>query len=319
MNIAPPYVSVLLPVLNGETYLAAAIESVLAQTLTDFELLIVDDGSTDGTAEIINNYRSDARLRSHRFSSNRGLVASLNFGLAQCRGELVARLDADDVCKPMRLALQASAFARDSTLSLHATAYDRVDADGTLLRVGRPPITHAELVGAQLSGNRLCHSTIMFRRDAVIELGGYDGDWFPVEDYDLWLRLCVKGHYASSATSSVTYLDNPSGISNTHESAQAQLHRMRSLGEISRLSGRRLTQVSTGRQLVRAVAAGRRRQRHLLKSRGVDSNGLGHSTYGATMRLLSDRSRWKRHAIVFSTAPLLPGLALIDRYRGHRD
>src|SRR5258705_775698 len=102
-----PQVSVLLPVWNGERHLAAAIESVLGQSFTDFELLIVDDGSTDGSAALIRRY-GDERIRLFENEKNLGVTRSLNLGLAQARGRYVARMDADDLSAPERLARQVA-------------------------------------------------------------------------------------------------------------------------------------------------------------------------------------------------------------------
>jgi len=319
MGAPTPQVSVLLPVFNGDRFLAAAIESVLSQKFADLELVIIDDGSTDGTADVIDSYRGDARVRSFPLPKNVGLVASLNFGLKQCRGPLIARLDADDTCQPTRLERQVAAFSRDDKLVLHATAYDRVDPDGKLLRVGQPPLTHASLVGAMLSGNRLSHSTIMFRRSAVRLAGGYRSEWFPVEDYDLWLRLCEAGRFEASASSEVTYLENPAGISGTTATIQSQRHTERAFAEISRLSGRPVTDASTARAITRSVAVGHRTQRRRLHSRGISVTGLSFATYVTTVALLSPRPLWKCRAIIMTTAPALTTSALVDRHRARRD
>ena len=105
-----------------------------------------------------------------------------------------------------------------------------------------------------LAGNRLSHSTIMFRRSAVQSIGGYRSEWFPVEDYDLWLRLCSAGRFAASEDSEVTCIVNPDGISGTLEATQMTLHVDRSYAEIARLAGRPVSATSNGRTLARAPA-----------------------------------------------------------------
>jgi len=319
MNAATPQVSVLLPVFNGEQFLAMAIESVLAQTFADFELVIIDDGSTDGTAAVIDRYRTDPRLQPHRLPVNQGLVAGLNFGLTQCRGDLVARLDADDTCKPTRLAIQVAAFTQDTSLVLHATAYDGYSNSGELVHSGCPPLTHASLVGAMVTGNRLRHSTVMFRRDVASRIGAYKSEWFPVEDYDLWLRLCVAGRFTGSSRSEVRCISNPGGISNSQATVQAHLHRERYFAEISRLAGRPVNSSSSELTTARTLAIGRRHQSRLLKARGISADGLSAATYAAALRLLSHRNRLSRRVIVFTAAPLLPALAFWDRHRPQRD
>jgi glycosyltransferase involved in cell wall biosynthesis len=148
-----PEVSVLLPVYNGGPFIGHALDSVLAQTFSDFEVIVIDDGSTDETADELRKRANDPRIRITRHGQNQGLVASLNDGLAMCSGALVARLDADDSCLPDRLGAQVAAFRDDTKLVLCATDYERVTPDGVVSHRGQPPPTHAALAVALLTGN----------------------------------------------------------------------------------------------------------------------------------------------------------------------
>ncbi len=300
---SPPTVSVLMPVYNGGRQLEPAVRSVLDQTFGDFELIVVDDGSDDGSGEVIARLAAtDVRVHVLTHRRNAGLVASLNDGLELSRGELVARLDADDLALPTRLERQVALFQHDEGLVLSATAYRRVDFNGTLGRVGQPPATHAEFVGLMLIGNRLCHSTVMFRRGAVMSLGGYRPDWFPVEDYDLWLRLAKTGRYQAVSSVEVVYLDNPHGISSTRQAEQAAKLRARSTSEISDWGGN-VHEDSPTVDRVTALAQTYLSLSRDLARRGIDASGLARSIRSAMFHELRGMSTLRRHATVLARAP----------------
>ena len=188
-----PAISVLLPVFNAERYLRAALESVLAQTFTDLECVIVDDGSTDTSPTILAQHAAhDDRIRIIR-QENMGIVAALNRGLAECSAPLVARMDADDICLPQRLATQLDYLDRHPEVVAVGTAFQLISAAGVPGPVVQHP-TSAEAIRRGLqSGNRLGHPTVLMRRDAVIAAGGYREALRHAEDYDLWTRL-AEGH-----------------------------------------------------------------------------------------------------------------------------
>lgn len=186
---ARPLVTVLLPVFNGETYLAAAIESVLGQTYANFELLVMDDGSTDGSGQVIARYR-DPRLVAVRNERNLGLVATLNKGIALARGELIARIDADDVADSRRFELQVDRFERDPGLVALGTGIRYIDAAGRVVAV---PPRQAQgryfLRWRVLRGTCLYHPTLMLHRARAGADAYYSGDFVHAEDYELLLRL----------------------------------------------------------------------------------------------------------------------------------
>jgi Glycosyl transferase family 2 len=182
-------VTVLLPVFDGGLYLGQAIESVLAQTLSDFELLVIDDGSQDESLAVARSYR-DPRLRVLENGRNRGLTATLNRGLREAKAPLVARLDADDVCVPERLERQVDAMARRPELALLGSQAAVIDAAGRrvalLARGCEPETIRWEL----LFNNAFVHSSVVFRRDLVLgAFGGYDERIRYCQDFDLWSRL----------------------------------------------------------------------------------------------------------------------------------
>lgn len=190
-----PAMSVLMPVYNAGRFLQPAIDSVLSQSFGDFELLLIDDGSTDGSREVVSS-QADPRVRPF-LREHSGLVPVLNFGLRQARGELVARMDSDDLCLPQRLELQhAWMQAHDETVALGAAA-QLIDGDGKPFGSKvLPGVEHEQIVYRLLEhdgGSGLLHPTVMLRRDRVLAIGGYR-DAFPVcEDWDLWVRLSRVG------------------------------------------------------------------------------------------------------------------------------
>lgn len=196
-----PRVTVLVPVYNAAAHLGSAIESVLTQTFDDFELLMVDDGSTDDSIAIARSY-PDERIRILENERNLGQVPSMNRGLQEASGEYVARLDADDACLPARLARQVEVLDRDPRVGLVATWMDGHDESGAVRWQIRETIPdYATFVFRILIGNMgIAHPTVMYRRDAVVALGGYDEAVALSEDQDLWRRMALARHDARIVT-----------------------------------------------------------------------------------------------------------------------
>lgn len=184
---AAPKVTVLMPVHNGERYLAAAIESILAQTFADFELLIIDDGSTDRSHEIARAY-ADPRIRLVRNTQNLRLIATLNRGLEEARGEYVARMDADDISLPGRLEAQAKFLDRYAGVGVLGAAVQTIDADGKPNGVARFPLSHNLIRWTLCFQSPIAHPAAMMRKALVRRLGGYRSHALHCEDYDLWWR-----------------------------------------------------------------------------------------------------------------------------------
>lgn len=187
-----PTISVTMSVYNGDRFLAEAIESVLSQSFADFEFLILDDGSSDGTRAIIERYASrDSRIRPI-IRENRGLIASLNQLIEEARGKLVARMDADDICKPERFARQIAFLAANPDCGVVGSWTEDIDEFGERYRLeGRDhPLNHEDFLRAiEWGAPLLCHPAVIFRRDIVRAVGGYHAAFRHCEDMDLWLRL----------------------------------------------------------------------------------------------------------------------------------
>jgi glycosyltransferase involved in cell wall biosynthesis len=187
-----PQVSVVIPVYNGAQYILRAIASVQAQTVRDLEIVVVDDGSHDATADLVTAV-DDPRVRLIR-QANAGPSAARNTGIAAATGEWVAFLDADDRWQPEKLEAQLAAAAREPRAGLVYSATRTVDAAGTVL--AHMPITYTgQPLGELLMGNRLTGSasSAMVRRAILAALGGFRVDLRSAEDWDMWLRI-VAAH-----------------------------------------------------------------------------------------------------------------------------
>lgn len=222
MSAASP-VTVLMPVRNGMPYLRDAISSVLEQTHTDFELLVVDDGSTDGTAEYLAGIRDD-RLRVVPTRKS-GLVNALNYGLEQAQHELVARMDADDVSAPERLSIQTAVMEGDRDLVAVGCCYRIVDEAGAVIVEQHVPSIPSYAERQLYFRDAFAHASMMFRRSAVVGIGGYR-EIGPCEDYDLWLRLLGLGRVIGACGPPLfTYRVVSSGVSQTKAAQQDECRR----------------------------------------------------------------------------------------------
>ena len=213
-----PEISVVLPTYNGQQYLGVAIESILNQSFTDLELLIIDDGSSDGSLAIASMY-SDPRVRILRNAVNLGLPQALNVGISQTHAELIARHDQDDIAEPQRLARQFDFLSHHSHVGLLGT-WARVitggqDGLGANSREHRHPERDSELRWRLLWNSPFVHSTIMMRREAFLRAGGYTSsqDRSIPEDYDLWVRMSRVCSMANIPEFLQTYRETPSGMS----------------------------------------------------------------------------------------------------------
>lgn len=190
-------ITVLIPVYNAERYLEETLKSVSAQTLDGFEILAIDDGSTDRSAEILADYGAgEPRLRVIR-QRNAGISAALNAGIAAARGGLIARMDADDLMMPTRLERQRGFLEKHRELGFCASYMDMIDSRGRVFGDYRPgPRSHTDLA-RQMSKEQpitYTHPTVMFRTALAKRLGGYDPKYEPCEDMELFGRMILAGH-----------------------------------------------------------------------------------------------------------------------------
>jgi len=202
--VTTPAVAVLMSVHNGAPWVREAIASVLTQTERDLELIVVDDGSTDDTPAVVTGIAAgDRRMRVVR-QAHAGLTRALNRALALATAPLVARLDADDIARPERVALQRAFLDAHADVGLLGTACREVDASGRELRVISPPTDDAAIRRALIRRNPFVHSSVMFRRALAAAAGGYDESLAVAQDYDFWMRLSRATRLANLAEPLVT-------------------------------------------------------------------------------------------------------------------
>jgi glycosyltransferase involved in cell wall biosynthesis len=186
-----PLVSVVIAAFNAAQHLGEALESVFAQTFRDFELVVVDDGSTDGTPDVLARFRSDPRLVVLSHSTNGGVAVALTTGCRQAQGRYIARLDADDVAHPDRLARQVAYLEERREVALLGSAAIFTDAAGREFARYTYPATHKAIRERLETGSAFVHSAVTMRQDAFESVGGYrlspSG-----QDYDLWLRMVER-------------------------------------------------------------------------------------------------------------------------------
>ena len=234
-----PRISVALSVHNDELFLPAAIESILGQSFGDFEFLIVNDGSSDRSGAIIDDYaRRDSRVRPIH-QENRGLIASLNRLIDEARAPLIARMDGDDISLPDRFSRQVEYFDLHPDHGVLGTSTHDIDEAGTLrLQTDGRPLDHAGIVAALQHGSPICHPSVMMRRDAVRAVGGYRPAYRHCEDYDLWLRLSPHTRLGNLPERLIHYRRSDSQVSERHLVEQHKGAVAALLSQRERLAGR---------------------------------------------------------------------------------
>ena len=208
-----PRVSVVLPVHNAETTIDEALRSVFEQSFKDFECIVVDDGSTDGTAARLDAW-SDSRLRVVH-NPHRGLVSALRHGVVEARAPYIARLDADDTWEsPDKLAQQVEYLDRHPDCVVVGTWFTLVRPDGSTLSV-QPPTEDRELRRNFLRHATLAHPTVVFRKSVYEAVGGYRERFDLAEDFDLWFRMGRKGRLHVLPVVGLRYATGQGGRSDT--------------------------------------------------------------------------------------------------------
>lgn len=210
-----PAITVLLPVYNGAADVEKAVASVLSQTFTDFELLIIDDGSKDNSADLVARFE-DPRIRLIR-QTNCGLAATLNRGCDMAEGEFIARQDQDDLSHPARLEKQLEYMRSNPDCALLGTWAEIQAGDEPTGRSHTHATEHGLLCFDLLFNNPFVHSSAMLRRAAVLEIGGYstDPDRQPPEDYELWSRIARRYRVANLPEKLLIYREVAQSMSRT--------------------------------------------------------------------------------------------------------
>ncbi|HET7897217.1 MAG TPA: glycosyltransferase, partial [Flavisolibacter sp.] len=184
-----PVVTVLLPTYNCEHYVRDSLQSILDQTFTDFELLVIDDASTDRTVEVIRELK-DPRIQLIQKQKNSGYTDSLNQGIALARGRYIARMDADDISLPTRFEKQVNFLASHNDVAVCGTWYMEIPNN----HIAKLPTEHEDIKVAMLENNQLCHPSVMFKKDFFLAHHlSYKREFESAEDYELWTRLIAFG------------------------------------------------------------------------------------------------------------------------------
>lgn len=216
--MSQPIVSVILPVYNGQAHIHEALQSLLSQTLREIEILVIDDGSTDDTLEAVASV-PDPRIQVFR-QPNEGLVAKLNFGLVQARGKYIARMDADDISLPTRLASQVAYLDAHPEIGVCGTASVSFTASGKTWTT-KQPINPEVAWATLLLRVPLSHPTVMFRGSLMREGGWkYRPEASHAEDYDLWARFGEVTKIGNLTAPLLRYRIHPEQVSAQHNALQ---------------------------------------------------------------------------------------------------
>lgn len=181
--------SVIMSVYNGKKYLKQSIESVLSQSFTNFEFIIVNDASTDNSLAIIKEYE-DPRIRLINNETNMGLTKSLNIALKYAKGLYIARQDADDISLPERFSKQMNYLEKNPKIALLGTSAYDINKDGNIIseKIVLKSPTFRDLIAAP----RFVHGSVIYKKNIVLQLGGYDENFKTAQDFELWLRIADK-------------------------------------------------------------------------------------------------------------------------------
>lgn len=184
-----PIISVVMSVYNSEKYLSESIESILSQTFSDFEFIIIDDGSTDKSNSILNKFaRSDARINIITNLENIGLANSLNKGLHIAKGDYVARMDSDDISYPKRFEIQIEFMKNNKAYGVVGGNIDIIDEKSNYVKTLSFPKTHNQILWYLCFQNPIAHPTTMIKSNLLRKVNGYK-NYISSQDYDLWQRL----------------------------------------------------------------------------------------------------------------------------------
>lgn len=222
LSLHSPEVTVLMSVYNGETHLKEAVESILNQTFRDFEFIIINDGSMDGTAAILAPYESiDRRIHIYH-QENRGLIASLNRGCQLSKGKYIARMDADDISLPDRIAKQVGYMETHQDVGVIGTWVDVIDDKCRIVGSWHMPTASGVIGWSLFFANPLAHSSVIIRRNVVERLGFYRSDALHAEDYDLWARASLITRIVNMPEVLLQYRLSHQSVSSRYSKTQEQ-------------------------------------------------------------------------------------------------
>lgn len=217
----PPHVTIVTAVYNGEAYLHEAVQSIIGQTFGDFEYLIVDDASTDGTKGILELHeKNDSRVRVITNTKNMGRALSRNRGLQEARGEYIAILDADDIALERRVEREVEYLHTHPEVGVVGTWFDVIDDNGEFVITRRLPVEPQEVAARDLEIPPFCHPSVMFRKECIQKVGSYREEFVYAQDYDLLLRILEHYKGANIPEVLTRYRMNPDSCSQRHSVLQ---------------------------------------------------------------------------------------------------
>lgn len=220
-----PVVSVLMPAYNAQKYIALAIESILEQTFSDFEFIIIDDGSTDKTPLIIEEYaKKDSRIIFLQNSQNLKISQALNLGLKIAKGEFIARMDADDWSYPERLRVQLDFMMAHPEVVISGANIEVCDQNLNILNSRTYLKTNLQIRNKIFKLNPFAHSVTFYRTEIAKKAGGYDANFNLAEDYDLYFRMGKYGEFANISKVLLKLRTHPQSLSAQQISTQSRLN-----------------------------------------------------------------------------------------------
>jgi len=212
----PPLLSIIMPVFDSSLYLGAAIESMLNQTFSDFEIIVLDDCSQDDSFQIAQAYaQMDSRIRTYRNIRNMQLASTLNRAAKLSRGAYLARMDSDDLSLPRRLERQIALLENNPSIAIVGCNIVIIDASGKKVGLRRYYHQDTEIRKKIFFFSPFCHPAIMMRKSMLLACGGYNEQYIPAEDYELYFRIGKIGHFANINEYLFQYRINPNSISQT--------------------------------------------------------------------------------------------------------
>lgn len=188
--INKPKISVILTTYNGQRFIKEAIASILKQTLSDFQFIIVNDGSVDETEKIILSIKDD-RIE-YYLIDHVGHANALNYGLSKCKAELTSIIDHDDIASPEKFQMQFDLFNKNDNVGVIGSVYSFIDENGKLLNRINVPLVNNEIKEKLLYRDVICHSGVMYKTKLIKDVGGYYQKYDVASDYELWLRIVNK-------------------------------------------------------------------------------------------------------------------------------
>jgi len=215
-----PKISVVMSVYNSQQYLHEAIDSILNQSFKDFEFIIIDDASTDSSAEIIKSY-TDPRIKYHKNEHNLGLTKSLNKAIKLSESPYIARMDADDISLQKRLERQYLYLINHEDIAMVGTFGTLIDENGKEKDKISAALSPEEISAALVFYNQFIHSSVLYRKKVIVEAGLYNEEYKKAQDYELWLRLLSLDHKMVNLEESlVLYREHNESISVKTSQAQ---------------------------------------------------------------------------------------------------